>query len=132
MGWQTFASLVLTELYVPRWSFVEFMESAKTQLMSSGANVVYGTVRLIEPENETALPWAKEDYACVIFNLLVEHSSSELDRSKGHFRALIDCASTLTTPATDTVALPGAHRLRPGPGWLLLPHVPSLGEEGPA
>ena len=95
MGWDTFASLVLTELYVPRRSFVEFMESVKTQLMSSGANVVYGTVRLIEPENETALPWAKEDYACVIFNLLVEHSSSELDRSKGHFRALIDCALAL-------------------------------------
>ena len=95
MGWDTFASLVLTELYVPRRSFVDFMESAKNQLMSTGANVVYGTVRLIEPENETALPWAREDYACIIFNLLVEHSPSELDRSRGRFQALIDCALTL-------------------------------------
>ena len=95
MGWETFASLVLTELYVPRASFVEFIESARTQLMSSGANVVYGTVRLIEPENETALPWARENYACIIFNLLVEHSSNGLDSAKGQFQALIDCALSL-------------------------------------
>lgn len=94
-GWDTFASPVLTELYVPRHSFVEFMDSARTQIMSTGANVVYGTVRLIEQENETALPWAKEDYACVVFNLLVEHSPSGLEASKEHFRALTDCALAL-------------------------------------
>ena len=95
MGWDTFASLVLTELYVPRHSYVEFMESARRQLMSTGANVVYGTVRLIEPESETALPWARQNYACIIFNLLVEHSPSGLDSAMSQFQSLIDCALTL-------------------------------------
>ncbi len=95
MGWDTFASLVLTELYVPRNSFVDFMTSARAHLMSTGGNVVYGTVRLIEPENETALPWARENYACIIFNLLVEHSPSGLDSARAQFQSLIDCALTL-------------------------------------
>lgn len=95
MGWKTFASLVLTELYVPRDRFVEFMEAAKRSLLSTGANVVYGTVRLIEAEDETVLRWAKQDYACVIFNLLVEHSDDAIARSKRRFQALIDCALDL-------------------------------------
>ena len=95
MGWKTFASLVLTELYVPRRHFVEFMEAARTSLLSTGANVVYGTVRLIEAEDETVLRWARQDYACVIFNLLVEHSDEGLARSKTQFQALIDCALEL-------------------------------------
>ena len=95
MGWETFASLVLTELYVPRRLFVDFMEAARRSLLSTGANVVYGTVRLIEADEETVLRWAKQDYACVIFNLLVEHSDAAIAKSKTQFQALIDCALEL-------------------------------------
>ena len=95
MGWKTFASLMLTELYVPRSSFVEFMNAAKRALLTTRANVVYGTVRLIEAEDETVLRWARKDYACVIFNLLVEHSDGAIARSKRQFQALIDCALDL-------------------------------------
>ncbi|HEX2060978.1 MAG TPA: hypothetical protein VHK90_09575, partial [Thermoanaerobaculia bacterium] len=48
------------------------------------------TVRLIERDDETALPWARDRYACVIFNLHVEHGNTE--RSADDFRALIDLA----------------------------------------
>ena len=75
LGWPIPRSLVITELYVPRSKFVDFMRSAKTVLEKTEANLVYGTVRLIEEENETFLRWASQDFACVIFNLLVEHSS---------------------------------------------------------
>ena len=95
MGWKTFASLVLTELYVPRRLFVDFMEAARRSLLSTGANVVYGTVRLIEAEYETVLRWAKQDYACVIFNLLVEHSDEAIATSMGQFQDLVDCALEL-------------------------------------
>ena len=95
MGWKTFASLVLTELYVPRSSFVEFMNAAKRSLLATGANVVYGTVRLIEAEDETVLRWAGRDYACVIFNLLVEHSDGAIARARRQLQALIDCALDL-------------------------------------
>ncbi len=92
LGWKTYASLMISELYVPRPRFVEFMEAARRSLLSYHADLVYGTVRLIEAEAETLLRWARRDYACVIFNLLVEHSSEGIDRGRAQFQALIDCA----------------------------------------
>ena len=92
LGWKTFASLMISELYVPRSSFPDFMREARQAILDTEANVVYGTVRLIEPEDETFLRWAREDYACIIFNLLVERSADGVERGKKQFRALIDCA----------------------------------------
>lgn len=92
LGWQTYASLMITELYVPRDRFVDFMAAARDTVTRTGANVVYGTVRLIEAEEETLLRWARDSYACVIFNLLVEHSPDGIERGKEQFRALTDCA----------------------------------------
>ena len=92
LGWQTFASLMITELYVPRERFADFMAAAKAAVLETGANVVYGTVRLIEAEDETLLRWAKDRYACTIFNLLVEHSPEGIERAREQFRALTDCA----------------------------------------
>ena len=92
LGWPTFKSLMISELYVPRDRFEDFMHAARKSLIETGADVVYGTVRLIESEDETILRWARQDYACIIFNLLVEHSSEGVERSKSQFRQLIDCA----------------------------------------
>ena len=92
LGWQTYASLMITELYVPRDRFVDFMAAAKYTMLRTGAKVVYGTVRLIEAEEETLLRWARDSYACIIFNLLVEHSPEGIERSKDQFRTLTDCA----------------------------------------
>ena len=92
LGWTTFASLMITELYVPRERFADFMSAAKAAVLETGANVVYGTVRLIEAEDETLLRWAKDSYACTIFNLLVEHSPEGIKRARTQFRALTDCA----------------------------------------
>ena len=92
LGWRTFASLMISELYVPRSRFSAFMRAARKSLLDTDANVVYGTVRLIQSEDETYLRWASEDYACVIFNLLVEHSPDGIERAKRQFRGLIDCA----------------------------------------
>ena len=92
LGWTAFASLMISELYVPKSRFAEFMRAARKSLLKTGANVVYGTVRLIQQEHETHLNWAREDYACVIFNLLVEHSSKGIESARKQFQALIDCA----------------------------------------
>ena len=92
LGWTTFASLMISELYVPQDRFEQFMSSARRAVLETGANVVYGTVRLIKAEDETVLRWAKQDYACIIFNLLVQHSPEGIDRARDQFRALIDCA----------------------------------------
>jgi hypothetical protein len=54
--------------------------------------VIYGTIRLIERDTESFLAWAREDFACVIFNLHTEHSAGGIERAAGAFRALIDLA----------------------------------------
>jgi len=86
-------SEVITEVYVPRRQLADFMREAAIYLRTEGPEVIYGTVRLIERDDETFLPWAKDAYACVIFNLHTEHSRQGLDKSARAFRQLIDLAS---------------------------------------
>jgi FAD/FMN-containing dehydrogenase len=86
------ATEMITELYVPRARLVDFMACAAKQLRPSGVPVIYGTVRLIERDTESFLVWAREDFACVIFNLHTEHSRDGLDRAADAFQALIAAA----------------------------------------
>ena len=52
--------------------------------------IVYGTVRLIEQDDESFLAWAKQPYACIIFNLHVVHTPEGMERAAQAFRDLID------------------------------------------
>lgn len=87
------ATEMITELYVPRAKLADFMSAAGDELRRRKQNVVYGTVRLIEGDEESYLAWAKQPYACVIFNLHVEHSEEGKARAADAFRALIDVAA---------------------------------------
>jgi FAD/FMN-containing dehydrogenase len=84
------ATEMITEIYVPRPRLAAFMEDARVALIAARANVVYGTVRLIEKDDESFLAWAREPWACVIFNLHVEHAPAALSSAADAFRALID------------------------------------------
>jgi hypothetical protein len=53
-------------------------------------DIIYGTVRLIEQDRESFLPWARRSYACVIFNVHVEHTTSGMIKAGDVFRRLID------------------------------------------
>ena len=86
------ATEMISELYVPRERLADFMNDAGDELRRRGVPVIYGTVRLIERDDESFLAWAKERYACVIFNLHTEHSPEGMERSADAFRALIDLA----------------------------------------
>ncbi|MEO6848551.1 MAG: FAD-binding oxidoreductase [Chthoniobacterales bacterium] len=86
------SSLMITELYVPLKDLNSFLNEAATTLQRLGATVIYGTVRLIEEDTESFLPWAKQSYACIIFNLLVDHSPTGKEKAAVAFRALIDLA----------------------------------------
>ena len=55
-----------------------------------GVELIYGTVRLIERDDETVLAWAREPWACVIFNLHTQHDPDSLARTERDFRRLID------------------------------------------
>ena len=51
-------SETITELYVPLEALAGFMDASRKVLTAHGSNVIYGTIRLIEPEHETLLGWA--------------------------------------------------------------------------
>ncbi len=84
------ATEMITEIYVPRTKLVTFMEEARRMLHDEKANLIYGTVRLIERDEESFLRWARESYACVIFNLHISHDAAGIEAAKRAFRALID------------------------------------------
>jgi FAD/FMN-containing dehydrogenase len=85
-------SEMITEIYVPRPRLEDFMDEARADFRKHGTNVFYGTIRLIERDEETFLRWAREPYACIIFNLHVDHSAEGKERAAGEFRRLIDMA----------------------------------------
>jgi FAD/FMN-containing dehydrogenase len=86
------SSLIITEIYIPRTDLPDFLAQAAELLRSNRTIVIYGTVRLIEKDEESFLAWAKEPYACVIFNLLTFHTPQSVEASARSFRGLIDLA----------------------------------------
>jgi FAD/FMN-containing dehydrogenase len=85
-------SEMITELYVPRAQLLAFMNEVRRDFRMHGVDFIYGTIRLIEAEDDTALPWAREPWACVIFNLHIDHRPQDVARAAEHFRRLIDHA----------------------------------------
>jgi len=86
------SSLIITEIYVPRPDLPDFLLQAAELLRSNRTIVIYGTVRLIEKDDKSFLAWAKQPYACVIFNLLTFHTPLGIEESARSFRGLIDLA----------------------------------------
>lgn len=86
------SSEMISELSVPRPLLDDFLAAAARELRAREADVVYGTVRLVERDDETVLAWACEPWACTIFNLHVEHDAVAVGRAADAFRALIDLA----------------------------------------
>jgi FAD/FMN-containing dehydrogenase len=85
-------SEMITELYVPRERLAAFMADVRRDFLRHQVDFIYGTVRLIEPETETSLAWARERFACIIFNLHVHHDARGMADAAAAFRRLIDIA----------------------------------------
>lgn len=83
-------SLMISEVYVPHKHFKTFMQRVSVDARGFDYNNIYGTVRLIKKDDESFLAWAQQDYACIIFNLRVEHSDAGIEKAKQDFRRLID------------------------------------------
>jgi FAD/FMN-containing dehydrogenase len=86
------ATEMITEIYVPRHRLVDFLDEARAYFRRQNADLIYGTIRLIERDDESFLAWAKQSYACVIFNLCTEHTPEGLAHAAAAFRELIDMA----------------------------------------
>ncbi|MDP2206607.1 MAG: FAD-binding oxidoreductase [Alphaproteobacteria bacterium] len=86
------SSLVISEIYAEREKLTEVMEACRAAALRRGMNIVYGTVRFIEQDTESFLPWARKKYACIIFNLHVRHTVPGLAKAQEDFRTLFDIA----------------------------------------
>jgi len=87
------ATEVITEIDVPRTELPGFFEEVRDDFRKNRVELIYGTVRLIERDDESFLAWAKQPYACTIFNLHVVHSPEGLQHSADAFRRLIGMAA---------------------------------------
>jgi FAD/FMN-containing dehydrogenase len=85
-------SEMITEVYVPRERLAAFMEETRADFRARETELIYGTIRLIEKDDESFLAWAKEAYACIVFNLHVAHTAAGIEKAKDDFRRLIDRA----------------------------------------
>lgn len=85
-------SEMIGEIYVPRERLPDFMQAAAADFRQHGVDLIYGTVRLIERDTESFLPWARQDYVCIIFNLHTPHTAEGIEATMQAFRRLIDMA----------------------------------------
>ncbi|HEU4350306.1 MAG TPA: FAD-binding oxidoreductase [Burkholderiales bacterium] len=84
------ATEAITEIYCERDALERFMTDVRDYARRDKVDIIYGTVRLIEQDRESFLAWARKPYACVIFNVHVEHTTSGLIKAGDVFRRLID------------------------------------------
>lgn len=83
---------MITEVYVPRNELAKFLADLAEDFRHNEVKVIYGTIRLIEKDDESFLPWAKKSYACIVMNLHVAHRPQELAKAANDFRRIIDKA----------------------------------------
>lgn len=86
------ATEMITEIYVPRSRLTDFMADVAEDFARTGVDVIYGTVRLVERDDESFLAWARDRWACIIFNIHTVHTAEALDHAAAAFRRLIDHA----------------------------------------
>jgi FAD/FMN-containing dehydrogenase len=92
MGCTVRGSEMITEIYVPRVALPLLMKDVRRDFLEHDVDAIYGTIRLIERDDESMLAWAKHPYACVIFNLHADHTPEGIARIAADFRRLIDRA----------------------------------------
>lgn len=87
------ATEMISELYVPRHRLADFMADVADDFRRNRVDVIYGTIRLIERDEDSFLAWAREPWACVIFNLHTVHTEEGIAHSADSFRRLIALAA---------------------------------------
>ncbi|MBC8137248.1 MAG: hypothetical protein H8F28_15315 [Fibrella sp.] len=90
LGERAHGGEMITEIYVPRDSLVRFLADVRSDFLQHRTDLIYGTIRLIERDTETMLAWAKQSYACIIFNIHVMPDAAGIEKAKQDFRRLID------------------------------------------
>jgi FAD/FMN-containing dehydrogenase len=82
-------SEMITELYVPRPALPIFLDAVRADFRQHKAELIYGTIRLIEKDSQSFLAWAREPWACTVMNLHVTHTEQGMRKAAADFRRLI-------------------------------------------
>jgi FAD/FMN-containing dehydrogenase len=88
-------SLVIGEHYSPPDQQLAFIQRAREILLSHNTEVIYGTLRLIQPDETAFLAWARERYVCTIFNLRTPHTDAGRERTRKTFEALSEASAAI-------------------------------------
>lgn len=81
---------MITEVYLRPDRLMDFFVKIRADLKTHDSDISYGTIRFIEADRETTLPWAKEKSVCVVCNLHVKHTDAGIEKAKQDFRMIID------------------------------------------
>jgi FAD/FMN-containing dehydrogenase len=92
MGAEASGSEMISELYVPRAELASFFADMREDFRRHKVEVIYGTIRLIERDDESFLAWARQPWACTVLNLHVPHTPQGIEDAAAAFRRLIDLA----------------------------------------
>lgn len=85
-------SEMISELYVPRPALPAFLAAVRADFRQHAVRLIYGTIRLIERDDESFLAWAREPWVCTVMNLHVDHGEDGVAKAADDFRRLIDRA----------------------------------------
>jgi FAD/FMN-containing dehydrogenase len=86
-------SEMISEVYVPRPALSAFLAAVRADFRRHDVELIYGTIRLIERDDESVLAWAREPWVCTVMNLHVDHTPERIAKAADDFRRLIDRAS---------------------------------------
>ena len=81
---------MISEFSVEHDKAISFMSAVRLELAKRNADITYGTIRFIEQDNETFLPWAKGRFVCIVVNLHVPRSQTGIRKAKEDFRSILD------------------------------------------
>lgn len=83
---------MITEVYVSRESLLDFMAATRRDFVERGVDMTYGTIRFIQRDDDTFLPWARESFVCIVCNLHVRNSREGRRKAAADFRRILDRA----------------------------------------
>lgn len=83
---------VITEVYLHRDEFLSFLSEVRKDFLENAVDMTYGTIRFIEKDNESFLPWARDRMVCILCNLHVNHTEAGKEKAAADFRRIIDRA----------------------------------------
>ena len=81
---------MITEIYVRADQLIPLMVDVRRDFIKHQVDMTYGTIRFIEEDTESFLPWATERCVCIVCNLHIAHTPEGIKKAKADFRRIID------------------------------------------